>query len=71
MDRDIVAEFNPKEEIFIKNPEELRRKILGMRADGKERLNILSDYDSTLTRKMYKDQPADHSFNALEKVARR
>jgi len=68
MDRDIVAEFNPKEEILIRDPEELRRKILAIRADGKENLNILSDYDSTLTKKVYKNEPTNHSFNTLEKV---
>ena len=68
MERDIVANFNPSEEIFIKNPEELRRKILTIRSDGKENLNILTDFDSTLTKKVYNNLPTEHSFNAMEKV---
>lgn len=68
MERDIVADLNPNEEIFIRNPKELRRKLLAIRSDGKEMLNILSDFDCTLTKKTHNNERADHSFNAMEKV---
>ena len=68
MDRDIIADFNSSEEIFIRNPEELKQKILSMRADGKLKLNIFSDFDCTLTRKFYNNERADHSFKAIENV---
>jgi len=68
MDRDIIAEANVDEKIFIRDPEELKRKILAMRADGKEMLNILSDFDCTLTKKTYNNEKADHSFNVMERV---
>ena len=69
MKRDIIAEFNSKEEIVMRNPEELRQKILAMRADGKANLNVFADFDSTLTRKMYNGKRADDSFYAIERVS--
>jgi hypothetical protein len=68
MERDIIADGNAIEEIFIRDPKELRRKILAMRTDGKEILNILSDFDCTLTKKTYNNEKVDHSFNVMEKV---
>ncbi len=66
MERDVEADFNNKEEIYVKDFEGLRKKIAAMRKDGKEQLNILADFDYTLTRKMYDNEKADNSFKALE-----
>lgn len=68
MERDIIAEYNPYEEIFIKNPEAVRAKIVAMRKDGKSKLNILSDFDYTLTRRTLKHERADNSYKAIENV---
>ena len=66
--RDLIADYNYGEEIVLRDPEELRKKILSMREDGKSKLNILADFDGTLTKKTYQGKPAHNSFNAIENV---
>ena len=66
MNRDIEAEFNIKEEIYIKDWEGLKKKIAAMRKDGKTKLQILTDFDYTLTRKTHQGEKADNSFICLE-----
>lgn len=68
MERDIVAEFNRYEQIFIKNPEVVRVKLEAMRKDGKSKLNIFTDFDYTLTRKTCQYGKADNSHKAIENV---
>lgn len=68
VERDIVAEFDPSEEIVVRDAQELRNKILAMRADGKQKLNVLADFDSTLTRKMYRGKKGEDSYDSIENV---
>ena len=68
MDREIEAPLNhASEEVYIKDLEGLKKKLAIFRKDGKEKLQILTDFDYTLTKKMTFDgQKADNSFKALE-----
>lgn len=68
MGRDIETPFNVEERIFIKDLEGLKKKIANCRKDGKSKLNILADYDSTLTRRTLEGEKADNSFKVLENV---
>jgi len=68
MERDIIAEYNKYEQIFIKDPEKVKAKIKTMKKDGKEKLNIFSDFDYTLTRRTYAHGKADNSHKAIENV---
>ena len=68
MKRNIVAEFNPNEQIFIKNPAAVKDKIQEMKKDGISKLNLLSDFDYTLTRGTINKEKADNSYKAIENV---
>eukprot|EP00831_Metopus_contortus_P032958 TRINITY_DN26505_c0_g1_i1.p2 TRINITY_DN26505_c0_g1~~TRINITY_DN26505_c0_g1_i1.p2 ORF type:complete len:100 (+),score=28.87 TRINITY_DN26505_c0_g1_i1:116-415(+) len=49
MTRDIVSPKNTEEKIFLRNPEELRKKLMQIKEDGPSKLNVFSDFDMTLT----------------------
>lgn len=46
------------ENILIKNPEELQKKIDKIKADGKEELHVVSDFDRTITKGIVEGQQA-------------
>ena len=70
MPRDIEAPFNPLEEISVRNLGLLREKIAQMKAEGREKMAVLADFDYTLTRRTLGDLKADNSFKVLENVTR-
>ncbi len=53
------------ENILIKNPEELQKKIDKIKADGKEELHIVSDFDRTITKGTEKGQK---SYTAIAQI---
>lgn len=52
-------------EIYIKNQEELNKKINQIKQDGLNSLHIVSDWDRTLTKSFYKNKRTQTTFGQL------
>ena len=60
-----LIEKYEEDQVIITNPEELRKKIAIIKADGATHLDIVSDFDFTLSRKSQSTGGPDSAFGVL------
>lgn len=59
------AEFNPEEGVLIKNKEDVIEKLRSLLRDGIESLQVITDFDQTLTRAFVNGNKANSTFCVL------
>jgi HAD superfamily hydrolase (TIGR01544 family) len=62
----LIAPFNSSESFIVTNPEAFRRKLRGFRAAGLDNIQVVSDFDATLTRARVGSYPGKTSITIAQ-----
>jgi len=57
--------YNPEEKIFLRNPDILEEKLFRLKAAGVDELQIIVDFDQTITAFTYDNQPSHSCFSMI------
>ena len=66
MESSLIEKYN-KEEVIISNPIVFKQKLIQLKKDGPKELDIVTDFDFTLSRKAKDKKGADSTFGIIAK----